>query len=380
MKSRALALCKSRVDEIINKYDLEYTLNLAHKFLFELSELSDRQIKLLERSAQTFNIHKTKYSRTLLVVANDLNKSPDFSGDESLASFGSRIKQFFSAPVKPVWKLRKGRLDFNDAPVVMGILNVTPDSFYDGAKYNRVDKAVRHALDMVEKGARIIDIGGESTRPGAEAVPLDEELRRVVPVIKEIASQSDVLISVDTYKSRVAQAALDAGADMVNDISGGAFDKNMIPLIAAYQCPYIIMHIKGEPKNMQQNPRYDDVLRDIYFYFDEKIKQLTEKGIKNIVIDPGIGFGKRLQDNLHLIRDLQDFTFLNHPILVGASRKSMIGMVLDMQKEDRLYGSLAVHLQAVINGADIIRTHDVKATNETLQMFKAVDNPLNWLS
>ncbi len=375
MKIRALSISENRIIEISRTYGLQIPAVSARKFLFELSELSEKQIQGLRNSGGAFNLYKTNIAHTFLLSVNDAVNSLNHKNIPELVPLISKLKDFFSPTRKPVWHFEKDILDFDKGPYVMGVLNVTPDSFYDGAKYNSVDKAVEHALKMAQEGAKIIDIGGESTRPGAEAVPLEEELARVIPVIKEVSKQSNVLISIDTYKSAVARAALDAGADMVNDISGSGFDNEMIPLIKEFQCPYIIMHIKGAPKNMQRDPHYDDTLREIYGYFEDKLQVLEDKGISNIMIDPGIGFGKRLEDNLRLIRDLKDFTFLNYPILVGASRKSMIGAVLNKEKEERLYGSLSVHLQAVANGADIIRTHDVKATFEALQMFMAVNNP-----
>jgi dihydropteroate synthase len=379
MKIRALAISENRIIEISRTYGLQIPAVSARNFLFELSELSEKQIQYLQNSDGAFNLYKTNIAHTFLIGVNDTVISPDHKNIPELRPLITKLKNFFSSSRKPVWRFDNKMLDFNEGPFVMGILNVTPDSFYDGAKYNSVSRAVEHALKMAEDGAKIVDIGGESTRPGAETVSIEDELARVIPVIKEIRKKSGILISIDTYKSSVARAALDAGADMVNDISGSGFDKEMIPLIKKYRCPYIIMHIKGTPKNMQRDPHYDDTLQEIYRYFEDKLRILEDKGLSNIMIDPGIGFGKRLEDNLRLIRDLKDFTFLNYPILVGASRKSMIGAVLNKEKEDRLYGSLSVHLQAAANGADVIRTHDVKATYETLQIFKAIHNPAEYI-
>ena len=377
MKIRALSLTsKNRITEIREKYRIQTVIFPAQNYLFELTEITSEQRNLLNRFSNLLKIYVTSHTDTLLIsVDSKFFESEIKVADPELSQFIYDIKDLFFGHRKPVWNLAKEKLDFNDGPFIMGILNVTPDSFYDGARYNSVDKAVDHALKMAEDGARIIDIGGESTRPGAETVTIEDELKRVIPVIREINKQSNVLISIDTYKSEVAQAAIEAGADIVNDISGSGFDKKMIPLIKATQCPYIIMHIKGTPKNMQLNPHYDDTLQEIYRYFEEKLQLLYNEDIKDVMIDPGIGFGKRLQDNLRLIRDLNDFTFLKYPILVGASRKSLIGQVLGKEKEDRLNGSLAIHLQAAINGADVVRTHDVKETSEILKIYKAINNP-----
>lgn len=274
---------------------------------------------------------------------------------------------------KPVWQTAHGSLNFKNGPLIMGILNVTPDSFSDGGRFYQAEKAVEWALQMVDEGASIIDVGGESTRPGAESIPEEEELKRVIPVIGKLRQKTDVLISIDTYKSRIAEVALQAGADIVNDISGARFDARMIEVVKQYDCPIIIMHIKGTPKNMQQNPYYDDVVAEIYDYFEERIRLLESSGISKIIIDPGIGFGKRLQDNLHLLRDLKDFTFLNKPILMGTSRKSFIGKILRQEvPAKRLFGSLATQIISVQNGADIVRVHDVQATNEALKILAAV--------
>jgi len=285
----------------------------------------------------------------------------------------TRIGFFLQHNALPPWQWGEGRtLYFDRGPIIMGILNVTPDSFSDGGKFFDVSAAVERALRMAEEGAQIIDVGGESTRPGAEPVPLDEELRRVLPVIEALRQKSDILISIDTYKSEVARQALQAGADIVNDISGARFDENMPRVVARFAVPLIIMHIKGMPKNMQKNPHYSDVIEEIYSYFEERLNFLQEQGIKHLAIDPGIGFGKRLEDNLKLLRDLKDFTFLNRPILMGTSRKSFIGQILDKEVDERLFGSLATQVIAVQNGAHLLRVHDVAATNDALKIWQAI--------
>lgn len=256
--------------------------------------------------------------------------------------------------------------------VVMGILNVTPDSFSDGGEYLDPQRAVDHALKLEKEGADILDIGGESTRPGAMPVEVDEELSRVIPVIQGIRERSSIPISVDTYKSDVAQRALEAGATMINDISGLNFDPNMVSVAKAFDCPVVVMHIVGTPRSMQDNPWYDDVVIDIKAYFEEQVSRLAQKGLReeNIILDPGIGFGKRVEDNFILLKRLEEFLDLGFPLLVGPSRKSFIGATLDLPVTERIEGTLAAVSVAVLKGARIVRVHDVR---EAVRAVKIVD-------
>ena len=258
--------------------------------------------------------------------------------------------------------------------LIMGILNMTPDSFSDGGQFKSHNKAIDHALKMVEEGANIIDIGGESTRPGAEAVQLEEELIRTIPIIEAIRLKSDCLISIDTYKSKVATAALAAGADMVNDISGLTFDHNMASLVAKRNVPVIIMHIKGKPGDMQKNPNYDNLIKEIKAFFEVQIAIAKKAGIDsgNIILDPGIGFGKRLEDNFEIIRELGQISTMGYPVLLGPSRKSFIGFTLDLPIEERIEGTLASITAGVINGARIVRVHDIRATRRTLTITEKI--------
>ena len=258
--------------------------------------------------------------------------------------------------------------------LIMGILNMTPDSFSDGGQFKSHNKAIDHALKMVEEGANIIDIGGESTRPGAEAVQLEEELSRTIPIIESIRLKSDCLISIDTYKSKVATAALAAGADMVNDISGLTFDHNMASLVAERNVPVIIMHIKGKPGDMQKNPNYDNLIKEIKAFFEVQIAIAKKAGIDsgNIILDPGIGFGKRLEDNFEIIRELGQISTMGYPVLLGPSRKSFIGFTLDLPIEERIEGTLASITAGVINGARIVRVHDIRATRRTLTITEKI--------
>lgn len=257
--------------------------------------------------------------------------------------------------------------------MVMGIINVTPDSFFADSRKQSVLEAVETAKKMIEEGADIIDVGGMSTRPGSDPVDEEEELNRVIPVIRAIRSITDVPISVDTYRWRVALKALEAGADIVNDISGYQFEPDIVKVVSENNSPYVLMHIKGTPKTMQENPHYEDVVKEIKEYFTEKIEYLKEKGVNQIVLDPGIGFGKRYEDNLEILRRIDEFKELKLPILIGASRKSFIGITLgNVPPEERLEGTLAVTAYCTMKGVDIIRVHDVLPNKRVIRMMEAI--------
>lgn len=272
--------------------------------------------------------------------------------------------------------LKIGGKKFNTAgrTLVMGILNVTPDSFYDGGYYFEKDRAVKRADAIVNEGADIIDIGGMSTRPGSLPVSRKEEIERVIPLIKYIRKNHKILISADTYRSEVAAGAIDAGAHIINDISGFSMDKNMPEIIAESGAAVVVMHIKGTPENMQNNPVYENVVDEIYDYLEEKIKIAVDSGMKQdrIIVDPGIGFGKTLEHNLKIINRIAEFKMLGYPVLLGASRKSFIGGILDLPAEERLEGSLAAAVYSAINGADILRVHDVKETIRAIKVAKRI--------
>lgn len=276
----------------------------------------------------------------------------------------------------PGLTLSDGRRVLFEKPAVMGILNVTPDSFSDGGRFVEVDAAVERALAMVEEGAEIIDIGGESSRPGAEPVTADEEIARVKPVIKKLRRQSDVLISIDTYHAATARAALEAGADIVNDISALRFDAAMLTILTETGCPAILMHMQGTPRDMQKNPHYEDCVSEVCAFLLERATVLMESGVDRgkIALDPGIGFGKRLEDNLALLANLDSLVELGFPVLVGASRKSFIAKVnpASDNAEDRLGGSIASAILAAELGVSILRVHDVKQTVEALAIAEAV--------
>jgi dihydropteroate synthase len=267
-------------------------------------------------------------------------------------------------------------LRFDVDPLVMGVLNITPDSFYDGGKYHGTENAIKHALEMVEDGADIIDVGGESTRPFSESTPVDEELKRVIPVIEGIRARSDIAISIDTYKSQVVREAHAAGADIANDISGFLFDPDMAKTVGELAMHAIIMHIKGTPKNMQQNPFYEDVVSEIKAFFIERMAFAKQQGVpeERIILDPGIGFGKRAEDNLKIIKMVRDFRELGRPILIGTSMKNFIGRITESSLADRIDGTLASVAISVWNGADIVRVHDVKKTRRVVKLVSAIMN------
>lgn len=257
--------------------------------------------------------------------------------------------------------------------VVMGILNVTPDSFSDGGRFNHLDSALKHALMMQQQGAEIIDIGGESTRPGAEPVPLDEELNRVIPVIVKIRQHSDIAISIDTSKPELMQAAIDAGASMVNDVNALQAE-GALEVCVRHQLPVCLMHKKGSPQTMQHNPQYRDVVDEVKRYLQQRAEVCVEAGIKkeNIIIDPGFGFGKTLENNLYLLKEMTQFCDMEFPVLVGISRKSMFGQLLDKEVDERLIASVSAAVIAYQKGARFFRVHDVAETCDALRLCEAV--------
>lgn len=267
---------------------------------------------------------------------------------------------------------RQRTLDLS-CPVVMGILNTTPDSFSDGGKYRQLDRALKQAETMLSDGAIILDIGGESTRPGAAEVSVDEELNRVVPLIEAIRQRFDCVISVDTCKTGVMSAAVQAGADIINDIRA-LQDDGALQLAASLQVPVCLMHMQGAPRTMQQAPFYDDVLQDVKQFLLQRVAACEQAGItrSQIILDPGFGFGKNLQHNYQLLAELQQFVAYGLPVLAGMSRKSMIGQLLDIPVAERLAGSLACATIATLKGARIIRVHDVKETVHAVQVAAAV--------
>lgn len=277
------------------------------------------------------------------------------------------------------WRFRTHEFRLGDFPLLMGIVNVTPDSFSDGGEFLDPDAAVRHALQLVEDGADILDVGGESTRPGAEPVSVEEELRRVVPVVRGMAEglsrkQRNVLISIDTMKAEVARQAVEAGAAIVNDVSGLTFDPGMPAVCRETGVGVVCMHMRGTPQTMQDDPQYDDVVTDICEFFRERLAALQAAGIppERIVLDPGIGFGKTAAHNLQILSGIARFRALGRPVLIGHSRKRFLSRILGRDVEERTFATVGVSLALAAQHADVLRLHDVRATRDALVAFRTV--------
>lgn len=267
-----------------------------------------------------------------------------------------------------------GRLVNWDKPQLMGIVNLTPDSFFKESRAEKsLDKIATLVNSHISNGANILDLGGYSSRPGAEEVSLQEEIDRVIPAVKWIASNfPETLISVDTFRAKVAEEAILSGAHIVNDISAGDLDEDMIQTVAKLGVPYIAMHMRGNPQNMQKKTSYSDILGEILYYFTEKLEQFKKFGINDVIIDPGFGFAKTLEQNYFLLRNLHQFQTLSLPVLVGISRKSMISKALKVNPDEALNGTTALNMFALCNGANILRVHDVKEANETLKLYNTL--------
>ncbi|MGA2379179.1 MAG: dihydropteroate synthase, partial [Spirochaetia bacterium] len=325
----------------------------------------------MSRGAHDYTVRETDVlitgsRRTLQILAARLKGEP-----YGLDAVSGEIMACTTAGNRTIsWGSRT--LDFTHKTYVMGILNCTPDSFYPSSRAATIKDAMRSAHEMISEGVDIVDVGGESTRPGAEAVPLEEEIRRVIPVIQALREDSDVIISVDTRKKEVAGRALDAGADIINDISGLRHNEELARLVARRRVPVVLMHMRGTPKTMQKNPFYKNTISEILRELQPSIAAAIGAGIapEMIIIDPGIGFGKRSQDNLRIIKELASLKSLKFPILVGLSRKGFIGEILDRPVEKRLIGTVTANTLAVLNGANIIRVHDVA---DAVEMVKIID-------
>lgn len=265
----------------------------------------------------------------------------------------------------------RGRLLSLQAPKVMGVLNVTPDSFYDGGRYTAEASMLHRAEQLLEQGASIIDIGGMSSRPGAELIEPDEELSRVLPAIRAIHEHlPEAIISIDTIRGKVAREAVAAGAAIINDISAGAFDEDMYPAAAELQVPYLLMHMQGSPKTMQQRPDYEDVVREVLDFFIAETGKLRALGVKDILLDPGFGFGKTVEHNYQLLKQLHVFQILDLPLVAGLSRKSMINKVLGIKPEQALNGTTALNMVSLQQGAKLLRVHDVRPAVETIRLWQ----------
>jgi len=265
----------------------------------------------------------------------------------------------------------RGRLLDLSAPIVMGIINVTPDSFYDGGKLNNEKDVLLYTEKMLQEGAGILDVGGMSSRPGANMVSEEEELTRVIPAIKTISKHfPEAIISIDTWRSKVVREAVDHGASMANDISAGELDENLWKTAAELKLPYVLMHMQGRPADMQSNPQYEDVVKEVFEFFKKKILMLNAIGIHDIILDPGFGFGKTVEHNFQLLQHLNTFRLFGLPILTGISRKSMICKVLQVNPDGALNGTSVLNAVALLNGAAILRVHDVKEAKEATRLIK----------
>lgn len=270
---------------------------------------------------------------------------------------------------------KDGLIEFHDRPLIMGVVNVTPDSFFDGGRYFDTEAAVAHAVRLVEEGADLLDIGAESTRPGADVVNEEEEHRRAIPVVTAVAKAVTVPISIDTSKAAVARAALDAGAVLVNDVTALRGDPGMVDVVAQTGAGIVLMHMNGTPRSMQQAAHYDDVVGEISEFFEDRIRFAIAHGIvrRQIILDPGIGFGKLLEHNLALIAQLRRFTLFECPVLVGVSQKGFLGQLLDRPVQERQWGTAAAVAMAVDRGAGILRVHDVRAMKDVVQVAAAIN-------
>lgn len=273
-----------------------------------------------------------------------------------------------------LWRFKERSYDLSVKPLIMGVLNLTPDSFSDGSSYGSIQEAVDAAEKMVADGADILDIGGESTRPGAEPVSAAEEIDRVIPVIEKLAGRLNVPISIDTWKAEVAEAALKAGAEIVNDISAMTMDPEMSATVAGADAAVILMHSRGKPADMQKNTDYTDIVAEVVTFLEARLKAAAAAGIdaERIVVDPGIGFGKSVAGNMEIIRRLREFQILNRPVLIGTSRKSFIGAALNREVSDRIFGTAASVAVGMMNGASIFRVHDVMAMRDCVDMVRAI--------
>lgn len=329
----------------------------------------------INRNSITNNIEKSDVlimaTRKQLRAAAQSMKMQAFGIDELAVEMLRAADNLYELPAP--WKLPNGTNFSFERTRIMGILNVAPDSFAGDGIAGDLDRAVERAVEMEGWGADIVDIGGESTRPGADEVGEEEELKRVTPVIRAVADKVKIPISIDSRKPKVAKAAIEAGAQIVNDVSG-LFNKEMIDLCARERTPVVIMHMRGTPDNMQDDPRYVDAVGEIMNYLSNRVDDAIQAGIEEqqIAIDPGIGFGKRLQDNLDILRRLMEFKTLGRPIVIGASRKAFIGKITGMPVEERLEGSLGAACAAAMNGANIIRCHDVRETKNALRIVDAI--------
>jgi len=346
-------------------------------FVIKVEDISEKDIQLLKTIFPSIEIEYTQKDIYNIIIKNVENIIFNEQKFELISDLRNALINFNSLPKS--MKIGNRIFDFQNKVYVMGIVNITPDSFYDGGKYFNFEDAKKRVDECIKEGADLIDIGGESTRPGSIRISEEEELRRVIPIIKYAKKEFDVPISIDTYKSKVAEEAISAGADLINDISGLVADLKMADIVSKYGLPVVLMHIRGNPKIMQKDIYYEDVVQDVIRSIYTRMNFAKMNGIKEdkIIIDPGIGFGKTVEQNVELILRLNEFKVLGRPILIGISRKSFLGKILDLPVEERLEASLAALAIAIMNGANIARVHDVKESIRVANLCSYFRNRIN---
>ncbi|MEW6088815.1 MAG: dihydropteroate synthase [bacterium] len=372
----------SRAIKIMAGKAIIFPLKLFSVDCVHANILKQEMLSLGGEAAVSKEIYGLKNKKTDVLIFGTLKQYKYLICKLSIQPFGGLkklgrnlneiLKNYQSIPPPLACKSKTFR--FNKKCYIIGIVNVTPDSFSDGNKYFNTETAYEHALRLAEDGADIIDIGGESTRPGSNRISAAEEKKRIIPVIKKLSGKIKIPISVDTCKSDVARQAIEEGAEIINDISGLRFDKKMPLTAAKYDVPVIIMHIKGKPENMQLTPSYNNLIAEVTDYLKTNIELAEKGGVKKekIIIDPGIGFGKTIEHNIELIKNLNHFKILGRPILLGTSRKSFIGKILNADIENRLEGTIASCIIGLIRGASFLRVHDVKAVKRAINMAEAI--------
>lgn len=365
----------------VKKYNIYrdlYEIDLLALEIRDLDEeLAEGTRHIIFRNKEICYVTKTQKENKVdililgsFAIFKEIAKDITAVGNEDLGHKITGLLDNFSGKSSHQISLKNKRISF-EQPIMMGIINVTPDSFSDGGQFFEKEKAIEHGLKLFNDGADILDIGGESTRPGSEPVDESEEINRVVPVIEGILKHKpDAIISIDTTKSFVAKAAIESGAMIINDISAMTFDKNMVKIASEKKAAIILMHMQGTPQTMQQHPYYDDVILEIYDYLHQRIKFAEQNGVDKIIIDPGIGFGKRVEDNYEILQRLNEFKGLQKPIAIGVSRKSFLGKSLDLEIGNRKEATLAAETLAIKNGANLIRTHEVAQTVTASKFIK----------
>lgn len=369
--------------EVFKKYSIDYKIfrDVYSVGLFGLeirnitAELSNIVQRIVLEEKEICYKKNNKNSIDLCITGSisffkEVSRRIVSSGDEDLGYRIVNILKNIEEYGSQSYKFGNTVLSFNK-PLIMGILNVTPDSFSDGGKFINLDFAVNHAIQMINEGADIIDVGGESTRPGSDPVTEEEEINRTIPVINAIKkNKPDSIISIDTTKAHVVKKALENGVSIVNDISGLTFDKSIASLVKKHDAGIILMHIKGTPKTMQESPRYENVISEVYDFLYQQSNFAIRKGIKKIIVDPGIGFGKRVEDNFEILKRLEDFKSLGFPILIGLSRKSFIGKTLNLNIDQRDIPTAILETVSIINSARIIRTHNVSLAVQSRKLIQ----------